>query len=125
MNPEIKKEWVSRLRSGKYDQGSMYLRDEDDRFCCLGILCEMAVENNAVHEPYLKRLVTQRTAYVYGSLEEFGILPLEVSHWAGLDDEDPFVEVLYHGEIQTCKLSDLNDDGASFKDIADMIENQL
>ncbi len=40
MNPEIKKQWVAALRSGKYEQGRMRLK-RDGRFCCLGVLCEI------------------------------------------------------------------------------------
>lgn len=34
-------DWVAALRSGKYKQGVGGLR-RDDRFCCLGVLCEIA-----------------------------------------------------------------------------------
>lgn len=44
MKPELKKRWVKALRSGKYKQGKNYLRrqtPEGDRYCCLGVLCEI------------------------------------------------------------------------------------
>lgn len=40
MNPEWKAKWVAALRSGNYQQGSGDLR-HDDRFCCLGVLCDL------------------------------------------------------------------------------------
>ena len=40
MDPVLKKKWVAALRSGKYKQGKEVLRD-GDRYCCLGVLCEV------------------------------------------------------------------------------------
>lgn len=36
----LQKKWVEALRSGKYKQGSGYLRS-GDRFCCLGVACDV------------------------------------------------------------------------------------
>lgn len=41
MNPKIKVKWLAALRSGKYKQGRNALRPTDDRFCCLGVLCDV------------------------------------------------------------------------------------
>jgi len=41
MNKELKKKWVSELRSGKYKQGKGLLRS-GDKHCCLGVFCEIA-----------------------------------------------------------------------------------
>jgi hypothetical protein len=38
MDKELKEKWVAALRSGEYQQGRYYLRSEDDRYCCLGVL---------------------------------------------------------------------------------------
>lgn len=35
-------EWIEALRSGKYKQGTGRLRSNDDCYCCLGVLCEVA-----------------------------------------------------------------------------------
>lgn len=40
INPKTKTAWLTALRSGKYQQGRNMLRSGDDRFCCLGVLCE-------------------------------------------------------------------------------------
>ena len=43
MDPELKKKWIEALRSGKYKQGKNRLhRAEDNSYCCLGVLCEVA-----------------------------------------------------------------------------------
>jgi hypothetical protein len=41
MNPEIKQKWTDALRSGDYKQGRACLRSIDDRYCCLGVLCDV------------------------------------------------------------------------------------
>jgi hypothetical protein len=40
MDDKLKKRWIKALRSGKYKQGSGRLQ-EDGKFCCLGVLCEL------------------------------------------------------------------------------------
>jgi hypothetical protein len=41
MNQQIKEKWVAALRSGDYMQGTHQLRTTDDRYCCLGVLCDI------------------------------------------------------------------------------------
>jgi hypothetical protein len=41
MDADLKAKWVEALRSGEYEQGSLYLRKEG-KHCCLGVLCELA-----------------------------------------------------------------------------------
>ena len=42
MTPELKSKWLAALRSGKYQQGHETLHPTFDRFCCLGVLCDVA-----------------------------------------------------------------------------------
>lgn len=41
MNEGIKDKWVEALLSGKYEQGQHELRTRDDKYCCLGVLCDI------------------------------------------------------------------------------------
>jgi len=41
VNKELIRNWVKALRSGDYEQSSERLRS-DDRFCCLGVLCDVS-----------------------------------------------------------------------------------
>ena len=44
MKAELKKEWIRRLRSGAYQQGTGYLRDNstgEEEYCCMGVLCDI------------------------------------------------------------------------------------
>jgi len=40
MDQEIKAKWVVALRGGKYQQARYQLR-HDNRYCCLGVLCDV------------------------------------------------------------------------------------
>ena len=47
LDKKLKAKWVRALRSGKYKQGTGELRvnadaRKDEKFCCLGVLCEIA-----------------------------------------------------------------------------------
>lgn len=41
MTPKLKAKWLDALRSGKYQQGHNTLHPTD-KFCCLGVLCDVA-----------------------------------------------------------------------------------
>lgn len=41
MNKSTKKLWIRALRSDKYKQGQHQLRTINNRFCCLGVLCDL------------------------------------------------------------------------------------
>jgi hypothetical protein len=94
------KEWVQALRSGKYAQGWYQLKRDDDRFCCLGVACELAMKAGVIkrYEP------------------SNGALPRSVRLWLGLKHEN--------GDYGTASLANDNDHGKSFGDIADIIESE-
>jgi hypothetical protein len=105
MDPDLKKKWVKALRSGRYLQQSSTLYFHtvtgEDRFCCLGVLCNI-VQPEFDHDVF----VTEG-----GSV--MGYPRSEVYSRAGLKI----------GEMKM--LAAMNDRGASFRVIADVIENQL
>lgn len=41
MDTELRNKWTAALRSGNYQQGRLGLHDLDNRYCCLGVLCEV------------------------------------------------------------------------------------
>ena len=56
MNQKIKERWVKALRSGKYKQGKGWLRKSSgpkkkSEFCCLGVLCDLAVKSKIIPKP--------------------------------------------------------------------------
>jgi len=65
LDKEIKKAWIEALRSGKYKQGRMCLK-RDNEYCCLGVLCEI---NNKLEE-FGCLIGTSNNVYLSENLEE-------------------------------------------------------
>ncbi len=116
MNPIIKK-WVEKLRSGDYPQGKHALRSASNHYCCLGVLCEVAVEEGIIPKPKLRS--TNSANYEFGKhYEDRTSLPPEVSEWSGVNADGTLKnETLYY------ELMSMNDQqGKTFPEIADSIE---
>jgi hypothetical protein len=154
MDPDVRDELIKRLRSGDYIQGKekLALKDDDgQRFCCLGVLCEMAVEAGITQRDEREEehwdydtddegIYVTKIAINYGTkgLSYDSTLPPEVAVWAG---------ILSQGEAQAMSsiafddgpgmgrfggrnqarptdhtLAGMNDDGVPFGEIADFIE---
>lgn len=124
MNPEIKAQWLSALRSGEYEQGRGQLKN-DGKYCCLGVLCDLAEKAGVVRSEL--ELATGDTAF--GADDEFrdgnpssSALPQSVQEWAGLHAEVP--SVVFADDYEP--LPYLNDScGLNFTRLADLIEESL
>lgn len=93
------------MRSGKYVQGNGALLDKEGRYCCLGVLSVVAGFERDI---------------LLGNYPE-----LEDMKAIGLSSNDPAIEPMAKGsQILNC-LSDANDAGIPFAQIADIIEAQL
>ena len=119
MNKEVKALWLDALRSGKYEQGLGTLCDVNDdgdrKFCCLGVLCDVAIEQGL---PIEVQVNSHTTIYDDSS----GYLPDSVREWAGLASYNPLVKV--NGEERA--VAQVNDTGDfDFPAIADLIEASL
>lgn len=102
MNQEIKVKWLEALRSGKYQQGSMQLKDPfNNTYCCLGVLCDITgCKWNASYATY-----KQNSSNI--------TVPMSLREELGLIGPD-------------CRiLMEMNDRGTSFNEIADYIEKNL
>ncbi len=117
MNPAIKQKWIEALRSGEFKQGQSYLK-RDDKFCCLGILCELhrIATNDA--EGWGSYSLAPFTNQYHG---QSGVLPSIVQDWAGLNYHNYSTNPMINGE----SLSALNDAGRTFEEIAELIEKHL
>lgn len=120
MNPEIKQKWVAALRSGNYRQGKGKLRTHDDRFCCLGVLCDIAEREGIVvaerDEDFAERYPELNVDWDYDDTETE--LPLSIVNWADLPDRNPM--------LATDSCIQLNDEMEfTFDQIADEIERHL
>jgi hypothetical protein len=106
MNRQYKEPWLEALRSGRYQQGRSYINSQG-RFCCLGVLCDVAgVQWTQPDEAGDCTSIDGTTDYC--NLTEKGC------EMFGLRSQD--VQV----------LTRMNDsEGKSFRDIADYIERAL
>lgn len=132
MNPEIKQRWLTALRSGKYKQGIGRLKTRQDagpvRHCCLGVLCDLAVEAGVVGNTLRLRMINgaEELTWRYGEEGEVNYLPPEVEKWAGLARSTAiFAPVIGEEGTVPTALSSLNDSGTTFEEIANLIEEQL
>ena len=117
MDAGLKKDWLKALRSGKYKQGKHYLRDQDNAFCCLGVLCELIDPNRWIKE--------EGTNYWYYGDGDLDLPPLEDRlFW---DDrggsQNSFLVTTPEGRY--AHIEELNDAGYTFDKLADIIEEQV
>lgn len=144
MKQEIKERWIEKLESGDYPQTTGELFDGHG-YCCLGVLCEVAVEDGIVEKindgdnykvgyraPHVR---SDGTPYTepgrVSTYIENSVLPRAVQIWAGLDNVSPTVpfldpEEIEPGEARETELSELNDTiGLNFSEISDLIKDNL
>lgn len=131
MKLSVKEQWLTALRSGNYAQGEAAL-NQGGKFCCLGVLCDIAVKNNVVPDDYVttehidkwdedgNMISVPRVSYFDADM----FLPHRVAEWAGLGI-DPEVDVPNGGQLERVNLATLNDGGKTFAELADLIEDQL
>lgn len=111
---KARKMWVKALRSGKFQQGYGKLhyenKDGEQKFCCLGVLCELAVKEGVISpsEKYNRD-------YEYDGAD--ATLPEAVLDWVGIKDDC--------GSMKKGSLVSRNDSRKySFERIADIIESK-
>lgn len=134
MHNDIKKRWVEALRSGEYEQGEKKLRTDEDKFCCLGVLCDLAVKDGLGEWLRYSPISGIDSVHWYFGTSA-AVLPEDVAEWAGLNDradyDDPEVEApqllheTYGIDVERTTLATLNDNHVPFADIAAIIEEQL
>lgn len=103
MDNDIKNKWVAALRSGKYRQGRGHLRNNNDEYCCLGVLCDV-VDTTRWESGY--------TCYEYEECS--GQLPSEMVKYLDISD------------VNQSSLINMNDiKKSTFEEIADWIEKNV
>lgn len=113
--------WVEALRSGKYPQSTLWLHNESG-YCCLGVAC-------AVYQEIVGDLDVQyddlldHDEFVVHYDEEPEFLPTKVQNWLGLNSNNGGYRRTDWGLAET-SLTQLNDGGAPFDEIADIIESR-
>lgn len=129
MDKKIKERWVKALRSGEFEQGEGMLckvgADGQRRYCCLGVLSQLAVRSRVIPKAREDEDYGDGMPMRYGADDDIHYTPKEVTEWAGLDSNNPYV-----GDH---KLSEHNDGATpygplakkNFNEIADLIEEYL
>ena len=124
--PEEQKEhrrmWVKALRSGEYAQGKDVLcRKTVDTFeyCCLGIACKISGLGEFVPMYNLSHSLSAFTFVTREEQPQDAVLPKVVQDWLGLRYHSGWYS---NGGMRS--LTKLNDNGASFTTIADVIESE-
>lgn len=103
---EVCEKLVKALRSGKYQQGQIFLR-QNCFFCALGVLCDL-------YEKETKDKIWNGETYI----GRYKYIPSKVRKWAGIRQENIFV--VSNGRRRA--LTSLNDANMTFKDIAEFLE---
>ena len=104
--------WVTALRSGEYKQGKGALHPTKNTYCCLGVACELYRQaNGGKWQNDGDGLTFQNDAKV---------LPLRVRIWLGLN----FPAGAYPQGGVYASLAAQNDSGATFSELADVIESE-
>jgi len=133
MKKKIAKIWTKALRSGKYKQGISALRDKNNKFCCLGVLCDLYDKDRKAKKKKSIKISApkyngnkDKYCYVYGTTADF--LPQEVKKWAGMRSNKGNFELDNDGVYLDLAL--LNDGDTylgrkNFKEIAKIIEQHV
>jgi hypothetical protein len=103
LKPDVKEKWLEALESGKYQQGQNRLRSVGNKFCCLGVLCDVLHPDG---------WGTASGSWVFDRSYQFD-LPVALADDAGASAKAQH------------KLMNMNDNGRSFKQIAAYIRRYL
>lgn len=107
------KKWTTRLRDPNLLQGFGQLGTADGKRCCLGVACDVAVEEGVIPAP-----VTHNEVLHYAGKSTS--LPQAVADWLGLSNV-PILDLPSREDFTT--LVGLNDgQRLSFSQIADLID---
>jgi hypothetical protein len=106
MYTDLKKEWLRRLRSDEYKQGTARLcgiettgDEEVKRFCCLGVATDMAAEEGVVRWDETRRKETEvgieqvPVVAPGSSMPETGLLNKEVMNYMGIPESNPSLKL--------------------------------
>lgn len=123
-----REEWIAQLRNGKYKQTKHRLHSSDG-FCCLGVLCDITNSNGwklsttvppaSTFEDVSAMTPSKMRAFEFGLRKSNGLF----------EPDEAFLKVF--PKVAQCRawndfrqvaLTDLNDEGFSFGEIADIIE---
>lgn len=118
------KAWVAALRSGDYKQTKAVLAEQlngDYGYCCLGVACELYAKEH----PKFKVVEIEESDTTHKrNIKKYDVdgitsLPNKVRKWLNLSDTNG---TYYPEDSDSSSLAFDNDQGATFDEIADLIE---
>lgn len=118
-NKENMRLWVAALRSGDYQQGVGALQTEGNKFCCLGVACEIAMIHG-IELTFYQGSGEDSNFISYDACSTF--LPAKVAAWLGIgyDQHSSFIDVAISNSLSATAANDNNK--MSFDEIADAVE---
>jgi hypothetical protein len=130
MNKELIKRWVEALRSGKYQQGRLSLRNISNQFCCLGVLCDIAKDELSLDwilkEEWSKYSIDNSYSNIPFSVDK--LLNIDTGHLGVITIDTIRLSPEYGVPLENrwTTLLELNDFyRLSFNQIADILEQQF
>ena len=122
MKKEIMEKWVNALRSEEYKQGQGNLCDSKNRFCCLGVLTELFIQekNKNTKNGKLKYGWEEKNGFLTFEGEEL-VLTNKVMKWSGMKTNSGIIK---NNSLKDESLAIMNDKYFSFKDLANIIEEK-
>jgi hypothetical protein len=116
---EHRRKWVAALKSGTWDQVHGALAQSTisggiQGYCCLGVASELARIPKSI----------QPVAVYWGQEYATGYLPREAMAWLGVRVNNPRIRVQVFNDFGDpyIALSQLNDEGYSFREIGALLE---
>lgn len=124
---ENRRRWVEALRSGEYKQTTGWLKrefpEEDGgaRYCCLGVVCDiLPLGHWELDAQEVNRY------WIGGRWDDYSstVMPVLVMEALGFGSRAGELEISYlYDELREVSLTKLNDDGLTFEQIADVIDD--
>jgi hypothetical protein len=127
---EFKRAWTKALRSGRYKQGKEYLVNEKDEFCCLGVAANLLIEAGHKGEWFKDRSNAWegRERWYFGHkrgrYDDCTLALTPVPAWLREKLYDSPEGDEGHPDFEDA-LMQKNDNGVSFKKIADYIDREM
>lgn len=127
---ENAKKWVAALRSGEWKQCQGKLQ-AGDAYCCLGVAARLWLLENPGSVKWTGRNATVLPDGKLWGAELGGQRWAKVRDWLGLSDalgrfieDHPAICALGRAQVMTSLVEKNDSDGASFLEIADIIESE-
>lgn len=112
MKAETMIQWMAALLGGDYSQGRRALRTKDDKYCCLGVLCDVVKDSPEVKGSWRQVPADYGSnagwEFKFKDLTDKSLIPHELASKLGVDG------------VQSV-LAARNDRGQRFKRIAELI----